>query len=505
MIQQGKQIALLVVGTLSMAGLLAAASPTPKEVGVLIDFDAAKTGVFQRGYLESSRWPAEKQQRAAGWSRMEVVPERGGGALRIQVHDSQVFDDGPKSFLRLAPYFPPEADAVRIRLKVIKGKVAVHIGGPTAYYGNSDVFTEPQIARAADQPEWADVVCNFNHPTWRNHRRAGFSADAPRNYYSRWAQEPLGVFLTADSGSDVLIERIDVVALGEGRPFATFAPDQVQKMGTIADFEVARSDTVFTLYMAAAEAEWFEESWRRSKPLRFEPMRLSLVDAGMEGRKSLSCVGKTAEEVHCAGVQTRGVAAANAIAISLSVDAPGQRNTLAGAGVVVPLDFLVFVAPAGKPFPWDRLGPSAELRALGGPGFDYQLTHRVIAGDKDLHFAMYQTRRYLKPGEWAKFVLPTADFTCIYGQGDMQDRFLNHEPLRSDEVIAVAWLNPWCRVGQRDQPVITRVDEMSFVKVPGTAVEHVSFWQVPDVQRLRHHEERGEYQGRRHVWLPEDE
>lgn len=505
MIQQAKQITLLVVGTLSMAGFLAAAPPTPKEVGVLIDFDGAKTGVFQRGYLESSRWPAEQQQRAAGWSRMEVVTEGGGGALRIQVHDAQVFDDGPKSFLRLAPYFPPEADAVRIRLKVMKGKVAVHIGGPTAYYGNSDVFTEPQTARAADKPEWAEVVCNFNHPTWRNHRRAGFSMDAPRNYYSRWAQEPVGVFLTADSGSEVVIDRIDVVALGEGRPFATFAPDQVQKVGTIADFEGAGRDAAFTLYMAAAEAEWFEESWRRSKPLRFEPMRLSLVDAGMEGRKSLSCLGKTAEEVHCAGVQTRGVAEANAIGISLNVDAPGQRNTLAGAGVVMPVDFLVFVAPEGKPFPWERLAASAELRALGGPGFDCQLTHRVIAGDKDLHFAMYQTRRYLKPGEWTRQVLPVADFTCIYGQGDMRARFLNHEPLRSGEVVAVAWLNPWCRVGQRDEPVITQVDEMSFVKVPGTAAEHVSFWQVPDVRRLRHHSEPGQYQGRKHVWLPEDE
>lgn len=87
----------------------------------------------------------------------------------------------------------------------------------------------------------------------------------------------------------------------------------------------------------------------------------------------------------------------------------------------------------------------------------------------------------------------------------MRNRFLNHAPLRNEEVIAVAWLNPWCRQGRRDEAIVTRVDEMSFVQVPGSAQEHISFWQVPDVRQLRHRDEGRDGQRKRHVWLPGDE
>jgi hypothetical protein len=473
-------------------------------VGVVEDFSNAPPGLFQKGFLEIHRWTEEFRQRARAWSSIEVVPGGGGQVLRVSVNDPQAFTAGAGLFLRLAPYYPPQADALRIRVKVLTGQVSIYIGGPTAYYGNSDVFTEPQTIRAMAKPEWVEVVCNFNHPSWRNYRRSGFSTDAPRNYYNRWAQEHVGVFLAPNSLGECLIDDIEVVALGEGKPFVTFSPDQIKPTKTIADFESGKHDQAFTLYMAAAEAEWFDESWKRSKPLRFEPMQLAVVDAGLDGSKSLECRGRTAEEVHCTGVRTSGAADANAMAVTLNVDAPEQRNTLVGAGEIVPLDFLVFVAPAEKPFPWQSLAPSAEMRAKGGPGFDYNLTHRSIATRTDLDFAIYQTRRYLKPGEWSKQVLPTADFTCIYGQGAMCDRFLQHKQLHSSEVIAVAWLNPWCRNGQRDAIVTTTIDELSFVQVPGSPAEHRSFWQVPDVKQLLHRDEEPPGLRKRHFWLPGD-
>lgn len=473
-------------------------------VGMIESFDSVPPGSFQNGFIESHRWTNEFRERARAWSSIEVVPDGEGRALRIRVNDPQTFTAGAGGVIRLAPYFPPEADAVRIRLKVVTGHASIYVGGPTAYYGNSDVFTEPQTIRAGAKPDWVEVVCPFNHPTWRNYRRSGFSTDAPRNYYSRWAQEPVGVFLAPDSLGEVLVDHIELVALGEGKPFPTFAPAQIQPVKSIADFEDGQRDQAFNLYMAAAEAEWFDESWRRSKPLRFEPMRLAVIDAGQTGRKSLECRGRTAEEVHCTGVHTSGEAEANAITVTLNVDAPGQRNSLVGAGPVVPLDFLVFVAPTEIPFPWQSLAPSAELRASCGHGFDYNFTHRTIAPRTDLHFAIYQTRRYLKPGEWSRLALPAADFTCIYGQGSMRERFLHHKPLRCGEVIAVAWLNPWCRQGQRDAPVITRVDELSFVKVPGSPADHRSFWQVPDVKQLLHRDEESQGLRKRHIWLPGD-
>ena len=460
-------------------------------LGMVENFDSAPTGPFQKGFIEIHRWSEDFRQQARAWSRIEIVPEGAGKALRVNVSDPQAFTAGAGMFLRLAPFFPPAADALRIRLKVVTGQVSIYIGGPTAYYGNSDVFTEAQTIRVAAKPEWVEVICNFNHPTWRN-------------YYNRWAQEHVGVYLAPDSLGECLIDDIEVIALGEGKPFATFSSEQIKPVKSIADFEDSKHDQVFTLYMAAAETEWFDESWIRSKPLRFEPMQIAVIDTGLDGRKSLECRGRTAEEVHCTGVRTNGAADANAIAVTLSADAPEQRNILIGSGPVVPLDFLVFVAPAEKPFPWQSLAPSVELRAKGGPGFDYNLTHRSIATRTDLDFAIYQTRRYLKPGEWSKQVLPTADFTCIYGQGTMRERFLQHEPLRSSEVIAVAWLNPWCRNGQRDAIVTTTIDELSFVQAPGSPAEHRSFWQVPDVKQLLHRDEEFPGLRKRHFWLPGD-
>ena len=445
-----------------VAPQISAAPPETAVIGVIESFDAVPTGPFQKGFLESWRWTDEKRQRAREWSSLEIIPapEGDGRALRIRVNDPQALADGAQSFVRLAPYFPPEADAVRIRLMVVSGQASIHVGGPTAYYGNSDVFTEPQTIRAEAKPQWVDVICNFNHPTWRNYRRSGFSTDAPRNYYNRWAQEPVGVFLGTDSKGEVLIDRIDLVGLGEGRAFPVFTPAQIQQVRPIADFEDGKLDQSFNLYMSATETEWFDESWKRGKPLRFPPMTLSVADAGLDGRRSLECKGRTAEEVHCTGVRTEGPEQANAIAASISADAVGQTNTLVGTGPTVPIDFLVFVAPAGRAFPWKSFGPSDALRAMGGPGFDYQFTHRALAGLTGVDFAIYQTRRYLTPSEWSKLVLPAADFTCIYGHGSMRERFLGHEPLRCGEVVAVAWLNPWCRVGRRDSTVTTRLDSL---------------------------------------------
>ena len=471
-------------------------------LGMVEDFDTESTGPFQKGFIEIHRWSDDFRQRARAWSSIDIVPEGAGKALRVVVSDAQAFTSGAGSLLRLAPYFPPEADALRIRLKVISGQVSIYIGGPTAYYGNSDVFTEPQTVRAKAKPEWVEVILNFNHPTWRNYRRSGFSTDAPRNYYNRWAQEHVGVFLAPDSLGECLIDNIEVIALGEGKSFAAFPPDQIKPVQTIADFEDGKHDQAFTLYMPAAEAEWFDESWIRSKPLRFEPMKIDVIDAG--NQKALRCRGRTAEEVHCTGVRTSGTDQANAISIKLLVEAPGQRNSLVGAGEIVPLDFLVFVAPNDKVFDWKLLGPSAELRAKGGLGFDYNLTHRSTSTRTDLDFAIYQTRRYLKPGEWSEQVLPTADFTCVYGQGAMRDRFTQHLPLLCGEVIGVAWLNPWCRLGQRESPVITCIDELSFVKVPGSPVEHQSFWQVPQIEQLLHHDEETPGIRIRHFWLRGD-
>jgi len=482
------------------------APPRERVLGVVADFANEPIGPYQKGHLDFWRWPEDFRRRAASMSRLEIVadPTSGKKLLRVQVLDPAVLAQEAIPLLRLAPFYPPEADGLRLHVRVASGQLRAYIGGPTAYFANSDVFTRiEQLAAAAPQPGALDF--NLHHPLWRNFRRAGFSTDAARIYYNRWAQEPVAVHLDAGTQGEFFIERIDLIARGEGRPFAEFAASAVRTVKPIADFEDGRRDHVFNLYMADGETEWFDESWKRSRPLRFTPAELTVVHDATRGTKALVSTGPTAEEVQCTGVRTAGVPEANALRVTVQHDAPEYGNTVVGMGRAEAVDFLVFVAPPAKPFPWSEFGPSLELRRFPGPGFDYQLSYRTIRERRDLAFAVYQTRRYLKPREWTTLILPAADFACIYGSGTYRDRFLRNEPLTCGDVIAVAWVNPWCRVGRGRSPVTFRFDDLAFVQVPGRAEEHRSFWQLGDPAGVRWIDGTAPRGRIRHMLLPGDE
>lgn len=475
-------------------------------LGTIIDFAGEAIGPYRQGFLESPRWTEELRRQAAPLSRVEVVEgtDAGRKALRVVVHDPLPFSTGPLALLRLAPYLPPDADVVRIHVTAIAGRFQVHVGGPTAYYANSDVFTAPQTFVAGAEPRRIAVDFNLHHPLWRNYRRAGWSTDANRNYYQRWAQEPMGVFVSSEGAGEFLLERVEVVSRGQGRKFPEFAADQVRTVRTIADFEDDRSPPTFNLYMADGEVEWFEQSWKREKPLRFTPAEIrTTFDADRKSRV-LVASGPAAEEVHCASVKTAGAAEANAFRLELRHDAPDYRNTVVGQGRAEAIDVLVFVAPPDQPFSWDSFGPDPQWRTEGKSGFDYQLSYRAIRARQDADFAVYQTRRYVRPGTWSTLVLPAADFVCVYGSGAYRDRFLQNRPLACDDVMAVAWLNPWCRIGRREATVTVSIDDLAFVNVPGDAESQRSFWQIDDTDQIRWVDETVGTVRRRHMLLPGD-
>jgi hypothetical protein len=367
---------------------------------------------------------------------------------------------------------------LRIHVRLISGTFRLFVGGPTAYFADSDVYSIAHTLTADDGPRDVVLDVSLNHPLRRNFRRAGFSTEARRIYYTRWAQEPLGVFITPDSQGELSLGRIELVNVGEGRPFPEFAPADVRHVRTIADFEDGRLDRAFNLYMADGEVEWFEASWRRDRPLRFAPAELRITADPQRKRNVLVGTGRYAEEVHCTGVRTDGAADANALQIVLRHDASGYRNVVVGMGRAEPVDFLVFVAPPSPPFPWSSLGPDGELHRGPGPGFDYQFSYRVVRSRSDLNTAVYHARRYVRPDERTTLVLPVEDFVCIYGSGTYRERFLSNQPLTCGDVTAFAWLTPWSRSGGRDVDVTTSVDEIDFVHVPGDAESHRSFWQM---------------------------
>ncbi|MBL9080767.1 MAG: hypothetical protein JNK76_03120 [Planctomycetales bacterium] len=452
-----------------------------RPVGKVVDFADATVGPYQRGYLEHFRWPEEIRQRAQELSRIEVTAdsELARNVLRVNVGAAVPFEFGPLIALRLAPFYPPEADVLRLRVRAVSGKVRLYVGGPTAYFANSDVFSAVQELPARDGDNtWRNLDFSLNHPLRRNDRRAGFSAGAPRNYYNRWAQEPLGLYVDAGSRGEFLLEAVELLNAGEGRPFPQFNADDVKSVRPIADFAADGLRSAFTLYMADRETEWFAHSWTRDRPLRFTPAKLSLEPASGGGGKALVAVGPSAEEVHCFGVRTTGAAEADALRMTVTHDAPGYRNTVVGLGRAEAIDVLLFVAPPDQEFPWQSLGPSEELRKHAGPGFDYQLSYSQIRDRDDLHFAIYHARRYVKPREPTTLFVPTADFTCIYGSGSYRRHFTEHLPASCGDVIAVAWLNPWCRTGDGRSEVRLTIERPEFVDIPGEPRDQRSFWQL---------------------------
>lgn len=493
---------------LFVCGATAAApksATSPETVlGTVIDFVDAEPGPYQKGFLDNWRWPPAFREQAQSGSRTKIVADAGSGkhGLRVRVTNPKIFEQGALTLLRLAPFYPPEADALRLHVKVVSGKVRVFAGGPTAYYANSDVYTRVAELAASTEPQTATIDLSLNHPLRRNFRRPGFSTDATRNYYNRWAQEPVAVFLDAGTAGEFILERIELVATGEGRPFPTFTEADVKIVETISDFEAGKWLPVFNLYMADGETEWFEQSWLREKPLRFTPAVLTYPDDAERGGKVLAATGPSAEEVQCVGIHTQGgVAGADAVQFFIRHDAPDYRNTVVGLGRAEAIDVLLFVMQAKPALKWHRFTAPGEMRSGRTGGFDYQLSYRAIRDQKDVDLAIYQSRRYVRPQEWTKLTVPLADFVCVYGSGKLRDRFLGNEPVRSQEIDAVAWLNPWCRIGRG--PVTLRIDDPSFVQLSG-ATELRSFWQLPGDAKVEWRESPGPYGGSKIMLLPGD-
>jgi len=478
-----------------------------RVLGTVADFAKVDIGPYQRGYLDFWRWSPEFRKQAESASRVEIVADAplNKHLLRVEVSDAAIFAQGAVPWLRLAPFYPPEADTLRLRVKVVRGELRAFVGGPTAYYANSDVYTRTERLAAEEQPVWSVLDFDLHHPLRRNYRRAGFSTDAERVMYNRWAQEPLGVFLDAGTNGEFLVESIELIARGMGRPFPAFNAADVKTVKPIANFDAGRLANTFTLYMADGEAEWYDESWKRTRPLRFTPAELSFEHNRERNSDVLVARGPSAEEVHCAGVHTRGTAEANAIQVAVHHDAPEYQNTVVGIGRAEAIDFLVFVAPAKQPDALDRFKASAELRQHAGPGFDYQLSYRLIRNQHDADFAIYQTRRYVTPRTWTTLTLPAADFVCVYGSGSYRERLTKNQPLTCDDVMAIAWLNPWCRAGRGQSAVTLRLDDLAFVHVPGTTDSHRSFWQPAPSINIRWIEGAGRHGRERTMLLPGDE
>ncbi|HCE45274.1 MAG TPA: hypothetical protein DET40_17175 [Lentisphaeria bacterium] len=425
------------------------------------------------------------------------------------------------------PYLPPEADAIRMKVKILSGRAILAPGGPVSQIGNSDVFCDPKLVEPVKGDAWQTVEFSLNQPLMRNFRRANFTTGLPVVYYTRWVQEPVYLYIFAlpeklhtETETELFIDQVELVAKGEGRAFPKFAANDVKEISTIASFKTEKDlGNVLSVAHGYSISKPFEFGYRRkadpearalpdymkkSSPFvqqegtLYPAPRYSLV-AGVDGRKALQAECTWAEEGQIVTIRTQADAKANAFKFTLKPDysSISKGNTYvieSGGKKAHAVDFIIFVSPKGGDFPWHDIEATDELKqafkdsGYTGPGakHDFLLTteRSKSINVPDIRqagsFGFYFARRHMPAGEWTSSIVPFADFICVYGQGDCKDMQLKQLPLAAENISAIGVLAPF---GTGHGTIA--IDDISYVSVPGTPAELRSFWQVPDVSKVK--------------------
>ncbi|QDU28132.1 hypothetical protein ETAA8_32320 [Anatilimnocola aggregata] len=458
-----RSVLLLLVAS-ATNGVAFSAEPS-RVLSVLRDFDRDQPGPLQP--LKHHTWNATTQANAANYSQVEIVllaAEEQACKLTIGADFPWGNRDEYRALTIGPDYLPPAADALRLRVKVLRGKFTLAVGSPTVYFGHSDVATTTREVSKADGDEWQTIEFSLHHNLRRNFRRARFGEKSPVIYYTRWIQEPLYLYVDKPSAGELLIDQIELLTKGEGQPFPTFTPDQVRPVATIVDFEKETDlQQAFTFFQDPID---FTKPAYAVRP-DWLPPKLDRLAVGHTGLHSLRSQQRGTEETCFTGIHAPGNKEANALQLTLKLDHDRLESEVA-------LDFLVYVTLPGNSarFPWQRFQPP-ELWRSSPLAFTYYLGQQQTKGES---YAFYHTRRSLPKGAWTSLVLPGDDFICAYGQGDCANLFQSQSPLKCDGIQAIGFVAPY---RQRYGTTTVTIDELSWVQVPSTALPRHTYWQAP--------------------------
>ncbi|MEI8311384.1 MAG: hypothetical protein WCH98_11570 [Verrucomicrobiota bacterium] len=447
------------------------------------DRDLDGLSPFPAKPLTSWQWTPEEKKRADEFSSMSLTRDPSGNMLwTLKVSPDIPFKRPYLETLDLGiKFFPPEADAIRMKVRAVSGKVIIGPGGPTAYFGNSDVFLRPVIVDAAkDGPEWRTVEFSLHDGLIRNFRRAGFSANAPWIYYARWAQEPTRFYVFKGSGGEIQIKDLEIITRGIAKPFPVFAGGDLTPVATLADFHSNDALKTFTALVSGSSKE-FDASWNLSEKIARPPPEISVADDPESGR-ALHSKGLFLEEMSAVGIELSNVKDSDGLHFRIKADTDAG-NAMIPAVPCQPLDFLLYLSTDGSAFDWKPFGPAKELLTGSRKGYDRNLSYDKLKEMPGLSLAIYHARRFVPKGRWCDVVIPFADFLCIYGSGDLSDRFQKQLPPDPKKLIAAAILAPWPRKGR----FVTSIDirEISLVKLRNDGGNRRSYYQHPDPSSLR--------------------
>jgi hypothetical protein len=442
--------------TLAILAASACAVPSRAEpaAGLLRDFSALPADHARS--FERWNWTPEQKAAAARFSREDAVrdPAMGDTVLRLSVAEDFPWRDAAERLVSLgATHLPPVADAIRLTVRTVSGRFTISVGGPTVYFGHSDVHAEPVTLSADDGDGWRTVEFDLNRGLRRNFRRAEWAAESPVITYSRWVQEPIQILVEPGSTGELRIARAEWVARGEGRPFPSPAAPGIEPVGRPVGFGASADRArAFTLFTSARERVDLAGPPRAVRPAWIPP-RLAFA-ADEDRTPVLRSAHRGVEEACWTAVRLDGVEGADALRLELRAENPAVREALV-------LDFMLVTTAADTPFPWDAVAPPAAWRGHA-EAFDAYLHpgHPALA---QVGFALFHARRVITPGEWTEVLLPMADFLCYYGQGSMAAAFRDQQAPEAARVRALAFLSPY---GQRAAETTVDLREIHFVRAP---------------------------------------
>ena len=448
------------------------------------DRDLDGLAAFPAKSVVDWQWTKEQKLQADQFSRMELIRDPSGAMLwTLKVSPVIPFVRPYLELLNLGvKYFPPEADAIRMKVKAIAGRMIIGFGGPTAYFGDSDVFFRPiSVDARADGPEWRTVEFSFHYGLLRNFRRAGASRQAPWIYYARWAQEPTGFYIYKGSAGEIQIKDLEIVTHNISRPFPVLSAADFEPVTTLTDFQSATTTRrVFTALLGENDKE-FDLSWNQPKPMSHPPLEILITNDSSAG-VVVRAHGRFLEEMSAVGVQLSNSKTGNGLRFRIKTET-AVTNQLVPAAAGQPLDFLIYASTHPGTFDWAQFSPLPELRRGPGRGYDYNLTDAKQKSLSNLSMAVYHARRFVPPGQWCDTVIPLADFLCIDGRGDMLSCLQQQLPPNPQQLIAAVLLAPWPRQGRGETTI--KIQDLTLVQLKRDLGAVRSYFQFPDATQLR--------------------
>lgn len=377
-------------------------------------YDAARIGGPNADAISHWRWSAAEKRDAKDFSRVEIREGEGAGGRALAISVFKTLPRGADFYALWTTgldYLPPDASAVRMRVRVFSGRFTLTVGSATAYFANSDVWARPQVLEPGD---WQTIEFSLVSDLQRNFRRAVFSAEAPMIYYTRWIQEPMRIMLGSESHGELWIDDIELVLSGKGNESVA---RRDESLPSLASADLLRAFTFST------DDKEFDLARTPGREAVRKPAILTLPD-GRGG--PLEARQRGLEEVSFLGIPIACPVEADGFRVTLKVSHHSRLEQLA-------VDFLALVSPDGT-LPWTR-------PAAGGPkGFDFCLSPARTAG---MSWGFYHARRIVPNGESVTLVIPFADFVCAYGSGELRPRHLGQQQIRAGEVAALAMVSPF--------------------------------------------------------------